>query len=79
MTLVDTLISPRGYRMLTKIPRIPLSVIENTVKHFKELKAIIEATYEQLDKVEGIGEARARAIKSGLRRLREQFMLDKQI
>lgn len=79
VTLVDTLISPRGYRMLTKIPRIPLSVIENTVKHFKELKAIIEATYEQLDKVEGIGEARARAIKSGLRRLREQFMLDKQI
>ena len=79
VTLVDTLISPRGYRMLTKIPRIPLSVIENTVKHFKEIKAIIEATYEQLDKVEGIGEARARAIKSGLRRLREQFMLDKQI
>ena len=77
--LVDTLISPRGYRILTKIPRIPLSVIENTVKHFKELKAIIEATYEQLDKVEGVGEARARAIKSGLRRLREQFMLDKQI
>lgn len=79
VTLVDTLISPRGYRMLTKIPRIPLSVIENTVKHFNELKAIIEATYEQLDKVEGIGEARARAIKNGLRRLREQFMLDKQI
>ncbi|MBC8059670.1 MAG: DNA integrity scanning protein DisA [Clostridiaceae bacterium] len=79
VTLVDTLISPRGYRMLTKIPRIPLGVIENTVKHFKELKAIIEATYEQLDMIEGIGEARARAIKSGLRRLREQFMLDKQL
>lgn len=79
ITLIDTLISPRGYRMLSKIPRIPLAVIENTVKHFKDLKAIIEATYEQLDKVEGIGEARAKAIKSGLRRLREQFMLDKQI
>ncbi|MFT5873715.1 MAG: diadenylate cyclase [Clostridium sp.] len=77
--LVDTLISPRGYRMLTKIPRIPVNVIENLVKHFRELKATMEASYEQLDSVEGIGEARAKAIKNGLRRLKEQFMLDKQI
>jgi diadenylate cyclase len=77
--LVDTLISPRGYRMLNKIPRIPVNVIENLVKHFRELKAIMEASYEQLDNVEGIGEARAKAIKNGLRRLKEQFMLDKQI
>lgn len=73
--LVDTLISPRGYRMMNKIPRIPSSVIENLVKHFNELKGIMEASYEQLDKVEGIGEARAKAIKNGLRRLREQIML----
>lgn len=76
---VDTLISPRGYRMLTKIPRIPANVIENLVKNFKELKAVMEASYEQLDNVEGIGEARAKAIKNGLRRLREQIMIDKQI
>lgn len=61
--LVDTLISPRGYRMLNKIPRIPVSVIENLVKAFKELRGVMEASYEQLDKVEGIGEARAKAIK----------------
>jgi len=77
--LVDTLISPRGYRMLNKIPRIPVNVIENLVKHFRELKGTMEASYEQLDSVEGIGEARAKAIKNGLRRLKEQFMLDKQI
>ena len=77
--LVDTLISPRGYRMLNKIPRIPANVIENLVKHFRELKGTMEASYEQLDSVEGIGEARAKAIKNGLRRLKEQFMLDKQI
>ncbi|MCT8976537.1 DNA integrity scanning diadenylate cyclase DisA [Clostridium sp. CX1] len=74
--LVDTLISPRGYRMLNKIPRIPTNVIENLVRNFKELKGVMEASYEQLDKVEGIGEARARAIKNGLRRLREQIMID---
>ncbi|WP_102399191.1 DNA integrity scanning diadenylate cyclase DisA [Haloimpatiens massiliensis] len=77
--LVDTLISPRGYRMLNKIPRLPVNVIENLVNNFKELKSVIEASYEQLDNVEGIGEARAKAIKNGLRRLREQFMLDKQL
>jgi diadenylate cyclase len=75
--LVDTLISPRGYRMLSKIPRIPAGVIENLIKTFKELKGVIDATYEQLDKVEGIGEARAKAIKNGLRRLREQVTIDK--
>ncbi|MPM47523.1 DNA integrity scanning protein DisA [bioreactor metagenome] len=77
--LVDTLISPRGYRMLNKIPRIPANVIENLVKNFQELKAVMEASYDQLDKVEGIGEARAKAIKNGLRRLREQIMIDRQI
>ena len=77
--LVDTLISPRGYRMLNKIPRIPVGVIDNLVKQFKELKGIMEATFEQLDKVEGIGEARAKAIKNGLRRLKEQIMINKQI
>ncbi|MEW9095708.1 MAG: DNA integrity scanning diadenylate cyclase DisA [Clostridiaceae bacterium] len=75
--LVDTLISPRGYRMLNKIPRIPSNVIDNLVRHFKELKAVMEATFEQLDNVEGIGEARAKAIKNGLRRLREQVMIDR--
>lgn len=77
--LVDTLISPRGYRMLNKIPRIPSTVIENLIKKFRELKGVMEASYEQLDKVEGIGEARAKAIKNGLRRLREQMMIDKSI
>jgi diadenylate cyclase len=77
--LVDTLVSPRGYRMLSRIPRIPASVIENIVKNFKQLKWVTEASYEELDNVEGIGEARAKAIKNGLRRLREQITIDKLI
>lgn len=76
--LIDTFISPRGYRILCKIPRIPVSVIENLVKNFKELKAVLEASFEQLDSVEGIGEARAKAIKNGLRRLKEHVILNRQ-
>lgn len=75
--LMDTLISPRGYRMLNKIPRLPASVIDNLALEFKELPNILEATREQLDKVEGIGEARANAITQGLRRLKNRFLIDR--
>ena len=77
--LMDTLISPRGYRILSKVPRIPANVIENLIKEFKELSAIIEADIDELDNVEGIGEARATAIRSGLKRIREQISLKKEI
>ena len=69
----------RGYRMLKKIPRLPLPVIENLVRSFGELQHILEASTEELDEVEGIGEVRARSIKDGLRRLREQVLLDRHI
>ncbi|EKY25606.1 DNA integrity scanning diadenylate cyclase DisA [Clostridium celatum] len=79
VSLVDTLISPKGYRVLFKIPRIPTNVIENLIKHFKELKYVISASSEELDQVEGIGEARATAIRSGLKRIKEQIYLKKEI
>lgn len=77
--LIDTLVSPKGYRIVNKVPRIPSSVIENLVKHFNKLKYVLEAGTEELDKVEGIGEARAKAIKNGLRRIREQVSLNKNL
>ncbi len=79
VSLVDTLISPKGYRVLFKIPRIPTNVIENLIKHFSELKYVIGATTEELDRVDGIGEARATAIRSGLKRIKEQIYLKKEL
>jgi diadenylate cyclase len=70
-------VSPRGYRILRKIPRLPMPVIENLVNHFGTLQRVLRASIEELDEVEGIGEVRARAIKEGLRRLREQAMLER--
>lgn len=69
--------SPRGYRILRKIPRLPMPVIENLVGYLGTLQKILRASIEELDEVEGIGEVRARAIKEGLRRLREQTMLER--
>jgi diadenylate cyclase len=76
---VDLQLTPRGYRILRKIPRLPLPVIENLVRQFGNLQNIVGASIEELDEVEGIGEVRARSIKDGLRRLREQVLLDRHI
>lgn len=76
-TSFDVSLTPRGYRILRKIPRLPFPVVENLVKVFKHLQVILSASTDELDDVEGIGEVRARAIKDGLRRLREQVLLDR--
>ncbi len=76
---MDLSVSPRGYRILRKIPRLPMPVIENLINHFENLDKIINATPEELDEVDGIGEVRARSIKDGLRRLRDQVLLDRHI
>ena len=70
--------APRGYRILAKIPRLPMPVVENLVNSFGNLSAIMDATIEELDDVEGIGEVR-KAIREGLRRLREQMLVDSHI
>lgn len=69
-------VSPRGYRMLQKLPRIPMSVIDNLVERFSLLSNILRASIEELDEVEGIGEVRARSIRNGLKRMQEQLMLE---
>ncbi|MGE5606908.1 MAG: DNA integrity scanning diadenylate cyclase DisA [Bacteroidota bacterium] len=76
-TTPDLSVSARGFRLLNKIPRLPFPVVENLVETFGELPKILEASTEELDDVEGIGEVRARTIKDGLRRLREQILLDR--
>jgi len=76
---LDLLIDPRGYRILRKIPRLPMPVIENLVDEFGDLNEINVASLDELDEVEGVGEVRAQAIKDGLRRLRDQVLLDRHI
>ncbi|OBR68320.1 DNA integrity scanning protein DisA [Paenibacillus oryzae] len=72
-------VSPRGYRLLGKIPRLPLVIMNNLVERFQHLPRILMATIEELDEVDGIGEVRARAIKDGLKRIQEQMFIDRQI
>lgn len=72
-------VSPRGYRILSKIPRLPSAIVSNLVEQFYDLPQVMMATIEELDEVDGIGEVRARAIKDGLMRIQEQMFIDRHI
>ncbi len=63
----------RGFRVLRSLPHLPAAVVENLVKAFGRLNAVAQASLEQLDEVEGIGEVRARTISEGLKRMREEL------
>jgi diadenylate cyclase len=76
---MDEFICPRGYRMLHKVPRLPIVIIENLINRFESFPHIISATVEELDDVEGIGEVRARKIKEGLQQIKEQLFADRQL
>lgn len=76
---MDVPVMPRGYRILRQIPRLPSLVVDNLVLHFKTLTRVYNATVDELDDVEGVGDARARMIRDGLKRLREQTLFDRHL
>lgn len=77
---VDVLDAPvftRGYRLLSKIKRIPDYVIDNVIEHFEDFHSILQADMDQLDEVEGVGAVRARNIIEGIRRTRELYSFER--
>jgi diadenylate cyclase len=74
---LDSTMNPRGFRLLSKIPRLPDPVIDHLVARFGSLQKVMRAGLDDLEEVEGVGEARARAIKEGLSRLAETSILDR--
>ena len=76
---VDSALQPRGFRMLHKIPRLPEIVSDHVVARFSNLQKIMRAGLADLTEVEGVGDARARAIKEGLSRLAETSILERYV
>ena len=66
----EVFLKPRGYRQLVRVPRLPGRVAEKLIEEFGTLKELLEATEDDLDDVEGVGQARARAIRRNLNRQR---------
>ncbi len=73
--ILDENVSPRGYRILSKVPKMPSFVIDKTIEAFGSLQGVCSANIDELDDVEGIGEIRAKIINQSLRRLQEQYLL----
>ena len=76
---LDTAVSPRGFRLLAKVPRLPNTIIDRLVEHFGGLQKLLAASVDDLQAVEGVGEARARSVREGLSRLAESSILERYV
>src|ERR671936_125791 len=73
----DYSVAPRGYRVLSHIPRLPENVIQHVVGELGGLEGIVRASQRDLEAVDGVGAVRAREIREGLRRLQEHNLVDR--
>src|SRR6478736_6747491 len=74
---LDHSVAPRGFRVLTHIPRLPENVIQRVVGELGGLEGIVRASQRDLEAVDGVGAVRAREIREGLRRLQEHNLVDR--
>jgi diadenylate cyclase len=76
---LDSAVTPRGYRLLAKVPRLPVTVVDRLVDHFETLQKLLSASIDDLQAVEGVGELRARSVREGLSRLAESSILERYV
>ena len=76
---LDAAVSPHGYRLLSKVPRLPGAIVSRLVEHFGSLQKLLAAGLEDLMAVDGVGEGRARAVREGLSRLAESSILERYV
>ena len=66
---LDDAVRPRGVRALAGVPRLPETVKDALVGHFRDFQRLLNATVDDLDLVEGVGTTRARQLRRYLDRL----------
>ena len=76
---MEVAVSPRGYRLLAKVPRLPVLVIDRLIEHFGGLQKLLAAGIDDLQVVDGVGETRARSVREGLSRLAETSILERYV
>ena len=70
-------VSPRGHRLLARVPRLPHGIHARLVDHFGSLRALLAASADDLQSVDGVGDVRARLVREGLSRLAEASIADR--
>jgi len=66
-------LSPRGFRVLHELHRLPASIAERVVDAFGKLSRICESTEEDLTQIKGIGMVRARTIRTGITHMKTMY------
>lgn len=79
LDLLDERVSPHGYRLLARVPRIPRPALDNLIEHFGGLQKLLAASVEDLHQVPGVGASHARSVREGLSRLAESSLLDRYV
>ena len=77
LNTLDFPVSPRGYRVLGRIPRIPKLVVQKIIQELGGLEDVLAASDAELEAVDGVGPTRAKDIREGLRRLQEVDLVDR--
>lgn len=66
-------LTPRGYRILHELPRLPSAIAKRLVSKYGKLNRIVSAKEEDLIKIRGIGMVRARMIRAGMHRMQAMY------
>jgi len=74
---LDAAVSPRGYRLMSRVPRLPDVVLDRMVEHFGGLQKLLAASVDDLQAIEGVSEARARTIREAISRLADASIIDR--
>jgi diadenylate cyclase len=74
---LDHSVAPRGFRILSRIPRLPDGVVKKVVVDLGDLDSIVRASQRDLEAIAGVGAVRAREIREGLRRLQEHNLVER--
>ena len=73
----DGSLQPRGYRMLSKVPRLPDGLVSAIVEQFQTLDKLLRANVDDLAAIDGVGDLWARTIKDSLGHIAESSILDR--
>ncbi|MBH0311657.1 DNA integrity scanning diadenylate cyclase DisA [Clostridioides mangenotii] len=76
---MDMQIRSKGYRILSKIHRLPNTIVDNLACYFENFQSVLCASLDTLCDVDGVGEIRAKHIKNELVKMQQLVLLDKKI
>ena len=73
---LDRQVSPRGYRLLGQIPRLPQAAADSLIDRCGGLQKLLSASAEEL-RLLGLAPAQARDVREGLSRIAESALMDR--